>query len=161
MWLYSSVRYSVHRFSISRSSVRHHPEWSRIVVDFPCFTVVKSFTSWYALLLVFFLRYSSISQHCSPIQFSFAFSMHLLVLLFTFLYFSDPPGSNLFFLRSLLLSHSTRISAVIQGFFSSDNVCQGSHWLFQSLLCSRWWSLNPCLHLHYSWWWEMQTSRLS
>ena len=26
-------------------------------------------------------------------------------------------------------------SAVIQVFFSSDDVCQGSHWLFQSLLC--------------------------
>ena len=27
--------------------------------------------------------------------------------------------------------------------FSSDDVCQESHWLFQSLLLSRWWSLNP------------------
>ena len=31
------------------------------------------------------------------------------------------------------------------------DVCQGSHWLFQSLLCWRWWSLNFCLHLHRSW----------
>ena len=28
LWLYSSEQYSVHRFSISRSSVRHFPEWS-------------------------------------------------------------------------------------------------------------------------------------
>ena len=44
------------------------------VVAFPCFTVVKSFTTWYALSLLFFLRFSSILLHCSPIQFSFAFS---------------------------------------------------------------------------------------
>ena len=39
------------------------------------------------------------------------------MLLFTSLYFSDPSGSNLFFLSSHLLSHRSRISAVIQGFF--------------------------------------------
>ena len=33
---------------------------------------------WYALLLFFFVWFSSISLHCSPIQFSFAFFMHLL-----------------------------------------------------------------------------------
>ena len=35
---------------------------------FPCFTVLRSFTSWYALFLLFFLRFSPISLHCSPIQ---------------------------------------------------------------------------------------------
>ena len=70
LWLYSSEQYSVHRFSICRSSVRHFPERSWTVVAFPCFTVIKSFTSWYALLLLFFLRFSSISLHFSPIQFS-------------------------------------------------------------------------------------------
>ncbi len=117
LWLYNSEQYSVHRFSICRSSVRHFPERSWTVDAFPCFTVVKSFTSWYALLLLFFLRFSLILQHCSPIQFSSAFFMHLLMLLFTSLYFSDPSGSNLFFLNSLLLSHRSRISAVIQDFF--------------------------------------------
>ena len=77
LWLYSYEQYSVHRFSICRSSVRHFPERSWTVVAFSCFTVVKSFTSWYALLLLFFLRFSSISLHCSPIQFSLAFFMHL------------------------------------------------------------------------------------
>ena len=86
------------------------------VVAFPCFTVVKSFTSWYALLLLLFFRFSSISLHCSPIQFSLVFCMHLLML-FTSLYFSDPSGSNLFFLSSLVLLHRSRISAAIQGFF--------------------------------------------
>ena len=86
------------------------------VVTFPCFTVVKSFIGWYALLLLFFLRFSSISLHCSPIQFSSAFFMHLLMLLFTSLYFSDTSGSNLFFLGSSHLWHRSRISAVTQVF---------------------------------------------
>ena len=89
LWLYSSEQYSVHLFSICHSSVRHFPERSWTVVTFPRFTVVKSFTTWYALLLLFFLRFSSISLHCSPIQFSLAFFMHLLMLLFTSLYFSE------------------------------------------------------------------------
>ena len=156
LWLYSSEQYSVHLFSISRSSVRHFYARSRTAVAFPCLTVVKSFTSWYALLLLFLLRFSSVSRHCSPIQFSFAFFMHFLMLLFTSLYFSDPSSSNLFFLTSLHLSRRSKMSAVTQVcFVFSDDVCQISHWLFQLLLCWRWWSLNPCLYLHYSWWWEV------
>ena len=54
---------SVNRFSICRFSVRHFPERSWTVVAFPCFTLVKSFTSWYAVLLLFFLRCCSISLH--------------------------------------------------------------------------------------------------
>ena len=117
-WLYSSVQYSFHGFSISHSSGRHFPElsWTVVPVAFPFFTVVKSFMSWYALLLLFFLRLSSISLHCSRFQFSFAFFMHLLMLLFTSLYFSDPSGSNCFFLSSLTSSHRSRISAVTQSF---------------------------------------------
>ena len=65
------------------------------VVAFPCFTVVKSFTRWYALLLLFFLRFSSISLHCHPIQFSLAFFMHLLMLWFTSLYFSDLKDARI------------------------------------------------------------------
>ena len=67
LWLYSSEQYSVHRFNICRSSVRHFRERSWTVVAFPCLTVVKSFTSWYAFLLLFFLRLSSILLHCSSI----------------------------------------------------------------------------------------------
>ena len=62
--------------------------------------MVKSFTSWYALLRLFYLRFSSVSLHCSPVQFSFAIFMHLLML-FAYLYFSNPSGSKLFFLSSL------------------------------------------------------------
>ena len=81
-------------------------------ISFHCFTVVKSFTTWYALLLLLVLRFSSISLHCSPIQFSFVFFMHLLMSLFPSLYFSDPSASNRFVLSCLLLSHRSRISAV-------------------------------------------------
>ena len=107
----------------------------RTVVAFPCFTVVKSFTSWYALLLLFFLRLSSVSLHCSPIQFSFAFFMHLLKLLFTSLYFFRS-----FRFKSFLSQLSPLVAQIKNfcsdpGFFSSDDVCQRSYWLFQSLLC--------------------------
>ena len=58
----------------------------------PCFTVVKFFTSWYALFMLFFLRFSSVSLHCSPIQFSLLFSctldiiVHFLVFLKSFMF---------------------------------------------------------------------------
>ena len=42
--------------SVSLVLLRHFPERSWIVVAFPSFTVVKAFTSWYALLLLFFLK---------------------------------------------------------------------------------------------------------
>ena len=45
LYLYSSEQYSVHRFSISRSSVSHFPERSCIVVAFSCLTMIKFFTS--------------------------------------------------------------------------------------------------------------------
>ena len=85
--MYSSERHSVHRFSISRSSTRHLPERSWTVVAFPCFTVVETFTSWYCLLLLFCLRFSSVSLHCSPIQFSLPF-------FFLLFFFNAPSGSN-------------------------------------------------------------------
>ena len=92
LWLYSSEQYSVYRFSISRSSVRQFPERSWTVVASPFLTVVKSFTSLYALLLSFFLTFSSITLQCSPFQFSFVFFMSLLMLTLTCLDFSDPLG---------------------------------------------------------------------
>ena len=91
LWLYSSEQYSVHRSGICRSSVRQFPELSWTVVAFSCSTGVKSFTSWYALLLLFLLRFSSVSQHRSPIQFSFCpfhapldVVVHVLVFLTSF-----------------------------------------------------------------------------
>ena len=79
-------------------------DWT--VVAFPCFTVVKFFTSWYAFLLLFFLRFSSL-----------AFFKHLLMLLFTSLYFSASSGSNLFFLSSLLFVTQIKNFCSDPGFF--------------------------------------------
>ena len=148
--------------------------------SFSSFTVVKFFTRWYALLLLFFLGFSSILLQFSPTKFSFAFFMHLLMLLFTSLYFLDISGP--FFLLSQFLPSVAQTKNLrndpgcyfiylfnqlvlkkkcVWVCVSSDDVCQGLHWLFRSLLCWRWWSLNPGLYPYCSWWWEVQTSRLS
>ena len=77
LWLYSSEQYSVHRFSIYRSSVRHFPERSWTVAAFPCFTVVKSYCcssldflqSYYTVLLSsFLLPFSCTSLYLSLIH---------------------------------------------------------------------------------------------
>ena len=107
-------QYSVHRLSISRSSVMHFPERSWMVAAFLYFTVFWSFTSWYALLPFFFFRFSSISLHCSSIQFSFAFFMHFLVLLFTSLCVWQILQVRIFSFSILFLlhrSHRSRHSA--------------------------------------------------
>ena len=64
------------------------------VVAFSCFTVVKSFTSWYTLLLLFFLRFSSVSLHCSHAHFSFALFMHLGGTTKSVLFKSVTKGGN-------------------------------------------------------------------
>ena len=145
--LYSSEQYSVHRFSICRSSVRQFPEWSWIAVAFPCFTVVKSFTSWYALLLLFFLRFSAISLHCSPIFFClFHTPLDIVVHYLVFLRSSRFK----YFLPVLSFCHTDKEFLWWPRVLSSDNVCQRPNWLFQSLLCWRWRSLNPGLYLYCS-----------
>ena len=50
-----------------------------------------------------------LQSHYTVLLSSFAF----LISLFTLLYFSDPSGSNNFFLSSLLLSHWSKFSAMI------------------------------------------------
>ena len=155
-WLYSSEQYSVHQFSISHSSVRHFPELSWTVATFPYFTVVKSFMIWYALLLLFFLIFSSVSLHCSPIQFSFAFIMHLLMLLFASSYLIRAFGFESFLSQFSLFVAQLKNFCSDPGLFlltmfakdftdCSSHCCVegGDHWI------------QVC-----SWRWEMQTSRL-
>ena len=101
-------QYSVHLLRISFSSVRHFPDLSWIVEDLPCFSEVRSFTSWYALLLLFLFRQVSISSHWAPIQSSFAFFTAFWILLFASLYSSAPSASNRFFFNSLLSSQRSR-----------------------------------------------------
>ena len=117
LWLYSSEQYSVHRFSICRSSVMRIPERSWTVVAFPCFTVVKSFTSWYALLLLLIFRFSSISLHCSLIRFSFCLFPAPLDVVVHFLVFLRS-----FRLKSVLSQFSSFVAEIKnfcsnQGFF--------------------------------------------
>ena len=104
LWLYSSEQYSVHRFSICRSSVRHFPQRSWTVVTFPCFTVVQSFYQFVCPLTVVLLQIFFNLTTLFPYPVLFSLFMLLLMLLFTSLYFAAPSGSNLFFLKSLLLS---------------------------------------------------------
>ena len=133
LWLYSSVQYSVHRFSFSRSSVRHFPERSWTVVTFPCFTVGKS------------SRVGMPSYCCSSSDFLQPHCMFSYPVFFCLFRASlDVVVHFPVFLRSFryksLLSQFSPSVAQIKNFcsdpvFSSDNVRQGSHWLFQSLLC--------------------------
>ena len=93
---------------------------------------------------------SEFLQSHYTVQFSVVFFMHLLMLLFTSLYFSDSSGSNLFFLSSLLLSHRWRH---LQWPKVSSSHCarQGSYWLFQLLLCWRQLPLGPCFTYNKIW----------
>ena len=83
------------------------------VVAVPCFTVVKSFTSWYALFLLLFLRFSSV---------------HYTVLLSIFLYIFHAPLDVvvhfLVFLRSFrlksFLSQLSPFVAQIKNFYSDS-----------------------------------------
>ena len=106
LWLYSSEQYSVHRFSISRSSVDGS--------SFPLFHSGQVFRELVCPLTVVLPQICfSVSLHCFLPSFLLPFPAPLD----HFLVFRRYSGSNLFFLSSLLLSHRSRISAVIQGFF--------------------------------------------
>ena len=128
-WLYSYEQYSVHLLRISCSSVTHFPDLPWIVEDLPCFSEVRSFTSWYALLLLFLFRQVSISVHWVPTQSSFAFFTAFWILLFASILFR----SFCFIPFHLLSSKSLRTSLVTRDIHS-----QVSHWLHQSLLYCRW-----------------------
>ena len=70
----------------------------------PTLFVVRSFTSWYALLRLFLVRKVSVSAHWVPIHSSFAFFTALWVLLFVFLYYFAPSYSYCFFFKFLQIS---------------------------------------------------------
>ena len=117
--LYTSEHYSVHQLSISRSSVRHFLERSWTVVPFLCCTVVKSLTSWYAIFLLFFLRFFFNFTILFFIQFSF----------FLFLFFHaslDVVAHFLVFLRSFrfasFLSQFSPLIVQIKNFCSDPGL---------------------------------------
>ncbi|KAK2159329.1 hypothetical protein NP493_1727g00010 [Ridgeia piscesae] len=61
---------------------------------------------------------SSMSWHCSSIQFIFAFFMPFLISWLAALYCLSPSASLFFFFNSLRLSHRSSKSAVTQGFLT-------------------------------------------
>ena len=105
-----------HLLRISFSSVRHFLDLSWIVEDLPCFSEVRSFTSWYALLLLFLFRQVSVSLHWAPIQSSIAFFTAFWILLFASLY-SFAPSASYHFFKSRLSSQRSKTSLVTHGFF--------------------------------------------
>ena len=70
-----------------------------------------------ALLLLFLLMLSSVSLHCSSIQFSLAFFRPLFIALLISLYVVAPSVVVLSFFSYLRLSHIFSKSPVTQGFF--------------------------------------------
>ena len=59
--------------------MRHFPDLSWMVFILPFFPLVRSFTTWNALSLLFLFRLSFISLHCSSIHFSLASFVPLLI----------------------------------------------------------------------------------
>ena len=144
LWLYSSKQYSVHQFSISNSSVMHFPEWSWTVVAFPCFIVVKSFWSWYALLLLFFLR--NLQSHYTVFLPSFlclfhaplAVVVHFLVFLRSFRFTSFLSQFSPFVIQIKNFCSDPRFFLLMMfakdltGCFNHccvEVICCGDHWI--------------------------------
>ena len=100
----------------SRRQKNSHLYYAKCKLQFRHTIMDKSFTSWYVLLLLFVLRFSSISLHCSPIQFSVAFFKHLLILLFTV--FLRP-----FRFKSFLSQFSPTVAPIRSFSFSRSNLC--------------------------------------
>ena len=123
----------------SRFFVRHFPDLSWIVEDLPCFSEVRSFTSWYALLLLFLFRQVSISSHWAPIQSSFALLTAFWILLFASLNYFAPSASYRFFFKFLLSSQRSRTSLVTHGFFLRHYCCMvgGNHGINVHVLISQ------------------------
>ena len=112
-WVYSYGQCSFHLLRISCSSVTHFLDLSWIVEDLPCFSEVRSSSSWYALLLLFLFRQVSIFVHRVPIQSSFAFFTTFWILLFASYFFC----SFCFIPFHLLSSKRLRTSLVTYSIF--------------------------------------------
>ena len=125
----SPEQYFVHPRRISCSSVTHFWDLSLIVEDLPCFSEVRSFFSWYVLLLLFLFRQVSISSHWAPIQSSFAFFTAFWILLFASLYCFAPASYHFISSHQRGQEHLWWPMA-----FSCDICSQVSQWLHQSLL---------------------------
>ena len=97
------------------SSVRLFPDLSLITLVIVFLSFVSYLTTWYALLRLFLFRLSSISLHLSPIHFSLASLVPFLISLLVTLYIDAPSVLPFLLFGSLLRSHFSSSSLVIQG----------------------------------------------
>ena len=125
----SNILSSVHLLRISFSSVRHFPDFSWIVEDLPCFFEVRSFTSWYALLLLFLFRQVSISSALSTYPVLLCF-LHCLL---------NPPVCFPVFFCSCFIPLLLQISPLIA---EVENIF-GDPWLFPAAFLPKY--LTGCI----------------
>ena len=88
--------------------MRHFPDLSCMVVVLPCFSVVRSLTSWYAFLLLFFLRHASTSTMALTLYPSLFCHLHLC----PDLSFNLSVVFGSFWLASLFLQVSSLVTKI-------------------------------------------------
>ena len=116
LWLYSSEQYSVHRFSIYSFC----GAFSWTILDSSRFPLFHSGQVFHHFGMPSYCCSSSdfLQSHYTVLLSSFFFSLfHAPLDVVHFLVFLRSFRLNFFLLSSLLLSHRSRISAVIQSFF--------------------------------------------
>ena len=99
-----NVSQSIHLFRILGIFVMHFHGLSYMVVDLPCFSVLRSLTSVYAFLLLFLLRHASNPWHWPSNQVFFIIFMSFLIFLLFSLQSLAPSSSSPFSFRSRLWS---------------------------------------------------------
>ena len=133
MSLYSSAQYSVYLVRISWASVSQFPFLPCMVLACPCFVLAKTFNSWYAFSLTFFLMLPTIPWQCRSIQDSF-FSPFFVIFLFSWfiiLTVFDPfPLSYVFSSSVSFARHKYSICQLWPTVFWLLGVCQRSCQLF-------------------------------
>ena len=107
-------RYSVHLSRVAFSSVMQFPLLPSMVLALVHLCLVNSFTTWYALLLLYFPKLSSVLYTLLLKPVFWTFLMFLLIFLLISLY-SSPPVVFLSCFIFLRVSHMSKISSVTQG----------------------------------------------
>ena len=106
-------QYSVHLLRISSSSVRHFPDLSCMVLGLSCFSFVRSLTSWYAFLLLFFLMHAT-TPAIDPLSRSLLPSLCPDLSSVIYLKYLSPSISPLLFFRTSV--HKISVVTQAEGF---------------------------------------------
>ena len=88
--------------------MKHFPDLSYMVVDLPCFSVVRSLTSWFAFLLLFCHRHASTSWHALTLYPSHFCHIYLCPVLS----FNHSIVFSAFWLTSLFLQVSSLVTNI-------------------------------------------------